>query len=67
MRDVIMAMRECFKVLKPGGKMVILSLADPEHRIYLFRNLIVKFKVETVRVPMDKNSNIYAYICTKPE
>jgi ubiquinone/menaquinone biosynthesis C-methylase UbiE len=39
-------MRECYRVLKDGGKMLILTHAKPKHRKYLFQNKLVPFMVQ---------------------
>ena len=39
-------MRECFRVLKDGGKMFIFSHGKPKFRHYLFRNKLVPFNIE---------------------
>ena len=44
-KNVIKGMRECYRLLKPGGIMISVSHGKPKFRNYLFRNKLVPFKV----------------------
>jgi ubiquinone/menaquinone biosynthesis C-methylase UbiE len=60
-------MRECYRVLKDGGKMLVISHGKPKYRKYLFRNKLVPFAVTTEILKPTKDTEVYAYICTKGE
>jgi predicted SAM-dependent methyltransferase len=45
MKEVLKALMECWRVLKGGAKMVVLSHGGPKFRMYLFRNKLVPFHV----------------------
>lgn len=66
-RSVLRAIRQCWKVLRPGGKIIIISHANPKHRVYLLRNKLVLFDVETVSISKSAGSapQVFAYVCTK--
>lgn len=52
--EVIKAMRECYRVLKDGGSMVIISHGKPKFRRYLFRNKLVPFNLSTEMFVRDR-------------
>lgn len=68
-KEVLKGMRECFRVLKDGGKMFIFSHGKPKFRHYLFRNKLVPFSIEYEiferNEVIGKDKSVYLYKLTK--
>ena len=67
MKEVLKALMECYRVLKKGGKMLIISHGKPKLRNYLFRNKLVPFLLEYEIVENEKERVVYMYKLTKGE
>ena len=66
-KEVLKAMMECYRVLKMGGKMLIISQGKPKLRNYLFRNKLVPFLLEYEVIENEKDRIVYMYKLTKGE
>lgn len=52
-KDVLTAMRNLFKALKPNGKVIIFSQGKPKIRKFLFSNIIAPFQVKYFQMKKD--------------
>ncbi len=61
-----MALNECQRILKPGGKFVCISHDDPDRREVHLRREHLNWRVKMLKMSRsEKEVDIYIYVCTR--
>ena len=61
--NVAIALKECQRILRPGGKYVLISYGCPERRQSIFKTKHLGFDFEMIKIEGYKDH--FMYICTK--